>query len=55
MKTLDEVRLTDRERDILRKIQGAARSVLPDATVIFYGSGREGCTGVFRLGYSFAD
>lgn len=42
MKTMDEIRLSDREREILRKIRDAVRSELPDATVIFYGSRARG-------------
>ncbi|HOC94366.1 MAG TPA: nucleotidyltransferase domain-containing protein [bacterium] len=42
MKKIDEAALSDRERRILRKILEAARSALPDATVIFYGSRARG-------------
>ena len=42
MKSLNEIQLLENEREILRKIREAARSVLPDATVIFYGSRARG-------------
>ena len=42
MKSIDEIQLTDKEKEILQKIRAAAKSVLPDATVIFFGSRARG-------------
>ena len=42
MKTLDEIQLSEKEREILHKIRAAVTAILPDATVIFYGSRARG-------------
>ncbi|MEW5946319.1 MAG: nucleotidyltransferase domain-containing protein [bacterium] len=42
MKTIDEIPLTENEREILRKIQTAVKEELPEATVIFFGSRARG-------------
>lgn len=42
MKKYDEIQLSERERGILRRILDAARTELPDASVIFFGSRARG-------------
>lgn len=42
MRNISDIQLTDDESEILQKIKGAVQSVLPDATVIFFGSRARG-------------
>lgn len=42
MKTYSEITLTEKERGILKRIRETVRGVLPDATVIFFGSRARG-------------
>ena len=42
MKTFDEILLSEKERAILGKIQESVKAVLPDSTIILYGSRARG-------------
>ena len=42
MKTLKELKLSDKEMNILHKIRAVVTGILPDGTVIFFGSRARG-------------